>query len=199
MKITKGTGQKELILSAAYRCLTTKGYANSSLRDIADEAGVALSQLNYYFKSKDGLFIEVIRGRFQDYLRETRDTLSRHQLLPSKLPALVRYFQSTLTKQTDLFRLLYDFTSRALWTESFKNLISGMLHEFGNMIEGCIASDAQLGERLRPYSPRRFASLILSVLFGTAMQAALDPEDPSPADTLKAFELVLRSGEPAAL
>jgi len=53
--------QSEKILSAAYGCISTRGYANVSLRDIADEAGVALSQLHYYYKSKEGLFKEVVQ------------------------------------------------------------------------------------------------------------------------------------------
>jgi len=48
--------QSGKILLAAYSCISTSGYANVSMRNIADEAGVVLSQLNYYYKNKEGLF-----------------------------------------------------------------------------------------------------------------------------------------------
>jgi AcrR family transcriptional regulator len=40
------------------------------MRDIADAAGVALSQLNYHYKNKEGLFIEVINLTIENYLKE---------------------------------------------------------------------------------------------------------------------------------
>ena len=49
------------ILISAFECISTNGYANVSLRDIASEAGVALSQINYYFNNKEGLFVEVVK------------------------------------------------------------------------------------------------------------------------------------------
>jgi AcrR family transcriptional regulator len=53
------TSQAQKILQTAFHCLSRKGYANVSMRDIADEAGVALSQLHYYYKSKEGFIIEL--------------------------------------------------------------------------------------------------------------------------------------------
>jgi len=43
----KKANQSERILQTAFECISSKGYANVSMRDIADEAGVALSQLMY--------------------------------------------------------------------------------------------------------------------------------------------------------
>jgi len=60
--------QSKKILQTAYQCLSTRGYANVSMRDIADEAGVALSQLNYYYKNKEGLFTEVVKMMMNQYL-----------------------------------------------------------------------------------------------------------------------------------
>ena len=34
-----------------------RGYANVSMRDIARQAGVAISQIAYHYKNKEGLFI----------------------------------------------------------------------------------------------------------------------------------------------
>ena len=47
MMIKDNSSVSQKILDAAYRCIAQKGYARASLRDIAEDAGVALSQLNY--------------------------------------------------------------------------------------------------------------------------------------------------------
>ena len=63
------------ILNTAFECLSANGYANVSMRDIADKAGVALSQLAYYYKNKEKLFSEVINMMMDQYLSEIEATL----------------------------------------------------------------------------------------------------------------------------
>jgi AcrR family transcriptional regulator len=48
------------LLEAARTCLLDGGYANLSTRRIADEAGLALGHLHYYFRSKRQLLLAVL-------------------------------------------------------------------------------------------------------------------------------------------
>jgi AcrR family transcriptional regulator len=52
---------EEKIKEAARKVFTRKGYAATRTRDIAQEAGLNLALLNYYFRSKSRLF-EIIMG-----------------------------------------------------------------------------------------------------------------------------------------
>lgn len=78
------------ILATAFECLASKGYANVSMRDIAGEAGVALSQLNYYYKNKQGLFTQVIDRMIRQSLHEIEGILnsagSPKEKLDSRFP-----------------------------------------------------------------------------------------------------------------
>jgi len=60
MAKNKGDGvnlsTEEKIKAAAQRVFMKKGYAATRTRDIADEAGINLALLNYYFRSKEKLF-----------------------------------------------------------------------------------------------------------------------------------------------
>src|SRR6188768_4125164 len=47
---------EEKIREAARKVFTRKGYAGTRTRDIAEEAGINLALLNYYFRSKEKLF-----------------------------------------------------------------------------------------------------------------------------------------------
>lgn len=49
------------IVEAATRMFADKGYLKASMRDIAKEAGVALSNIYNYFRSKDELFRHVVK------------------------------------------------------------------------------------------------------------------------------------------
>jgi AcrR family transcriptional regulator len=51
---------KAKILEAAFRRLATEGYAALSVREIAKDAGVNHALINYHFRTKDQLVIEVL-------------------------------------------------------------------------------------------------------------------------------------------
>lgn len=52
---------REVILREAAILFSTKGYAESGLREIAEMAGIRSSTVYYYFASKDRLYEEIIR------------------------------------------------------------------------------------------------------------------------------------------
>jgi len=55
-----GTLTRERILDATFRRLVSEGYAALSVREIAKDAGVNHALINYHFRSKDQLVIEVL-------------------------------------------------------------------------------------------------------------------------------------------
>lgn len=52
---TRGGKRRQLILTAFHDCIISKGYAKTTLRDIADGAGMTASHLLYYFPGKDAI------------------------------------------------------------------------------------------------------------------------------------------------
>ena len=55
------TDTREKILQAAFTVLSRQGYENTSIKEIAEEAGVAQGLVHYYFKSKQRLVMEVLQ------------------------------------------------------------------------------------------------------------------------------------------
>lgn len=55
---------RQAILDAAKFCFSTEGYDQVGVREIAARAGVDPALINRYFGSKEGLFSEVIGGKF---------------------------------------------------------------------------------------------------------------------------------------
>ena len=54
------TKSREKILQAAFTVLSKQGYENTSIKEIAEEAGVAQGLVHYYFKSKQLLVLAVL-------------------------------------------------------------------------------------------------------------------------------------------
>ncbi len=65
-KSIKDLSTEEKILAAADKIFTEKGYAAARTRDIAEEAGINLALLNYYFRSKEKLFFKIMTQKVED-------------------------------------------------------------------------------------------------------------------------------------
>jgi AcrR family transcriptional regulator len=61
---SRRTDTRDRILSVALRLFADRGYANTSLREIAEELGVTKAALYFHFKTKE----EIITGILRDYL-----------------------------------------------------------------------------------------------------------------------------------
>ena len=58
---TEELSTEDKILIAASKVFTEKGFSGTRTRDIAQEAGINLALLNYYFRTKEKLFEQVMK------------------------------------------------------------------------------------------------------------------------------------------
>lgn len=186
----KDTSKK--ILTAALKCITTNGYANVSMRDVAEEAGVALSQLNYYYKNKEGLFIEVVRSVKQEYLNNIEINLQEMATTQERISFVVKYCQEVIRKDTYIYRLLLDFFSMAMWSKSFTEEFNVFFKEISDVIGRYLISDCSINEKLQVYSPHQITRLVIAATFGIAMQHIADPENEEVLDGLNIIPSIIK-------
>lgn len=67
-RIQTDSSAEEKIKAAARKLFTKKGFSAARTRDIAEEAGINLALLNYYFRSKEKLFDIVMMENLQLFL-----------------------------------------------------------------------------------------------------------------------------------
>ncbi len=68
----KGARTYRVVIEAAHRVFVRDGHAGLSMRKVADEAGVALGNVNYYFGSKSALLDAMLREALADYIEAHR-------------------------------------------------------------------------------------------------------------------------------
>jgi AcrR family transcriptional regulator len=94
---------EEKIKIAARTVFQSKGYAAARTRDIAEEAGINLALLNYYFRSKEKLFeiimLETITGFYQSVSIVFNDESSSFM---EKLELLVTKYINFLLKEENI-------------------------------------------------------------------------------------------------
>src|SRR4029077_19543612 len=80
---------REAIIKAAVHLFAEKGFDGTSVRDIVTKARVNQAAINYHFKSKDGLYLEVLKTAFErlttdaGFDPEKLKSLSREQAVRS--------------------------------------------------------------------------------------------------------------------
>lgn len=170
------------ILDAAYRCLARQGYAAVSMRQIAREAGVALSQLHYYFQSKERLFIAVMRRTTEQHLQEVVGWLG--QLSPEeRLGGVVRMVRTRLQEDPGWFRLLFDFSSLAFRDREVRQQLRRLFQEVADEAARRLADlwQAPPGSRwpwrLSSLSPETFGRIFVATLYGLALQVLMEGDE----------------------
>jgi TetR/AcrR family transcriptional regulator len=101
------------LIRSARRCFAVQGFAGTSTRLIADDAKVAQSLLLYHFKSKEGLWREVMTDSFGRALRLLNDAAIAEpsQTATDQLMAGVKALVDICANDPDFFQLLL-FESR---------------------------------------------------------------------------------------
>jgi AcrR family transcriptional regulator len=94
---------EERIKAAARKLFTQKGFAATRTRDIAEEAGINLALLNYYFRSKQKLFDLIMTENFQNFLAGiTIHVMDEKLSLEERVTRIVKAYIDFATEFPDL-------------------------------------------------------------------------------------------------
>lgn len=94
---------EEKIKNAARKVFTQKGFAGTRTRDIAEEAGINLALLNYYFRSKEKLFDIIMLESFQEFMKSMIGVFNNEKTsLENKIESMVCNYIDLLITQPDI-------------------------------------------------------------------------------------------------
>jgi AcrR family transcriptional regulator len=182
--------QSKKILQTALDRISSKGYANTSMRDIADEAGVALSQLNYHYKNKEGLFMEAIDMTIQTYMKELEAHVMTGNTPKERWQSFIGYFRKMLLDNPKLFKVLFDFVSMALWSSAYGDKLNSFFRDIATLIEKNILLDNHLKNKIKKYNTNAIAQMLSSALLGASVQFLLNPSEMKLLNALDAIDLI---------
>ena len=102
---------RQSIIKAAVTLFAEKGFEGSSVRDIVTKARVNQAAINYHFKGKDGLYLEVLKSAFEKLTEnagfdaEKLKSLSREEALRSFVYQQLRplLFRDEMSRYIRLF------------------------------------------------------------------------------------------------
>src|SRR5271156_1411669 len=102
-EIEKNASTEEKIKEAARKVFTQKGYAATRTRDIAEESGLNLALINYYFRSKENLFDIIMVENIQLFMHSIADILNdRDTTLKEKISVLIGHYIDMLMRNPQM-------------------------------------------------------------------------------------------------
>jgi AcrR family transcriptional regulator len=106
-KTAKGEQTKALILSTALEMLHERGYEQTTMRAIAEKAGVSLGNAYHYFGSKDHLIQAFYHRTHEDHLRASLPALQKESSLKARLLSVIRLKIDTLEPYHEFAGVLF--------------------------------------------------------------------------------------------
>lgn len=89
-KLNKGQQTKALILEAALELFRERGYEQTTMRDIAEKANVALGNTYYYFRSKEHLIQAFYQRTNDELLVASAPILEKERSLKARLLGVMK-------------------------------------------------------------------------------------------------------------
>ncbi len=96
------TETEQRIVASAEKLFYQKGKAGTSMQDIADDAGINRTLLNYYFRSKDQLFEAVFRKAMAGFVPSLARMLHSDMSFREYIPQMIETVIDTLLENPQI-------------------------------------------------------------------------------------------------
>ncbi|TQC45200.1 TetR/AcrR family transcriptional regulator [Rhodococcus sp. WS4] len=108
----KSERTRRRILDSAAQVFAARGYADVSLRDIADAAGTKAGSMYYHFASKDELVEAVLQRAIVEIEQHVREAVDGTEGHAERLRAAIKAHTESVLERTDYARALMRMTSQ---------------------------------------------------------------------------------------
>lgn len=198
-KTATGVNAENDILDAAYKLLSEVGYANVSTREIANAAGVALSQLNYYFKTKDNLYRKIIGDAVHRIIEELKGVFDESNTRRENFSRMIDYCKDKITEEPSLMKLLLDFTVQAMWNKGIRIYIYGLFRELNVLVQKYVIKDNRDQTTFKGVPVDYVAEIAIYGVFGMTLHVILGKRDAYEIKTEELTRMLFDESEPLAV
>lgn len=166
--------RRKMILAAAARVFAHKGYQRATVKEIAEQAGIAPGTIYLYFKDKRELLLKIAETLVQAMTQDLRERVP-HDNDPAFLQQLLRERLNTLEQNWAFFRVL----AAEMWTdeELRSQHLSRVLAPTVSAVETYLRDRIAEGQ-VRPCDPQIVATALVGSVMIFAMLAEVTADNP---------------------
>jgi AcrR family transcriptional regulator len=163
--------KREKVIEAAYKLMSDKGYEKASIKDIANEAGIAPGLVHYYFRNKEEILTELLMAASNQY---THDMQRLQANVSSEYLAKAALYEpkERVERQPEWYKLRYELFALGLRNPNISQSVNVLL-------ENARTGIADILQKVFGSSREESASvaaILLACFDGLALQKLLNPE-----------------------
>lgn len=171
----RATGREGQILVAALLCIVEKGLAATTTRAVAAMANLNQGAIHYYFRSKDELFLGVLKG-LMDTATENARIVRDSSLEPTEKIERVLYSAAAFIQEDEVVASVslwaHAISNGGLWRDAYRRLFE----EFREVIVDIL--DEGLEKKVfRFKNCKAVAETIITAVQGIGMHYVMSPSD----------------------
>ncbi|MBB2146198.1 TetR family transcriptional regulator [Pedobacter sp. LMG 31464] len=164
------TDKKTEILRAAEMLFSEFGFEGTSTRQIAKESGANMAMINYYFGSKEGVFLEIMEARISGH-KSTLKEISELQVSPvDKLMKVIDQYTKKIFSNVCFHRMMQRELSLGQRPEIYSK-IKDAIRENRLVIEEIFADGVKDGS-FRAVDGR----MLIATIFGAITSVSSQPD-----------------------
>ena len=164
------------LAAAALKTLAQQGYANTSLRDIAQNSEFSHGVLHYYFEDKFELVTYCVREYKSRCVRRYDTIVATAATAGELLAGVGAEMMATMRDEADMHRLWYDLRNQSQFDERFRADVSDIDASLEQMIWRIVSRYAELAGTVPAVSPE-LAYALADGVFQQSLLAYLGGDD----------------------
>lgn len=164
------------IVEAAIRVFTRKGYHKATMPEIAQEAGLSIGGIYWYFKSKDEIVTAIMARLFQHDLAALAILLNADAPAADRLRAFVAQYVAFYEAYVWLNPIGVQVYAEATHAAAAQAFVQKYLGDYRQALATLIDQGIQRGE-FRPVNPQDTANALLGLEEGLSLILAVDPQN----------------------
>ncbi|MEW6053937.1 MAG: TetR/AcrR family transcriptional regulator [Nitrospirota bacterium] len=171
MNKRSGIESKKKIMQAAMDVFSRKGYAKTSIREIAKTAGISIGGVYLYFNTKEELYRNLIHDKRREMAAMIERTVSEAESASGALSKFLELYLEYALKHKEFILLHIREHGFAFGIREKRNFF----RKQRELIENIIAHGIRSGE-FRECNPEAMATILVGALRGVVLSLALDAD-----------------------
>ncbi|QXU41323.1 TetR/AcrR family transcriptional regulator [Pedobacter sp. D749] len=125
---TEKVDKRQAILEAAEKLFCETGYEGTSTRQIAKESGANMAMINYYFGSKEGVFVEIMNERIAGFTSQLKIINEDKISALEKLHRVIEGYVNRILNNTAFHKMMHRELSLTQRPEMYDKIKDAMSH-----------------------------------------------------------------------
>jgi len=181
------------IKDSAMRLFENKGYAGTTIDDIAKDLGYGKASLYYYFKNKEEIFVSIVFDNIDKLVNDMDDMGEAPDPAVVILGRVVDHFVDERFQKKGIFQVFHQIQTffSEIGDDQTRGIMFGRLGRIMQGITDLVTKAMEQGD-VSPGDPRQLAGIFLGLIFGVVFFTG-GPVVPVANEDQEAFRTLLRT------